>query len=146
MLKKTFILILLLLVISLGVAYIFDMLFALFRMEANIYDLPLVWAVAALYVGRIYANIYKIDFLKNLKIKVILYNFFIVLVLFLILVAFVCDNLSLNFHQLKLFIPPMIVPILLMIISAFCMYPALGLGYRLELKWVEKNEVSGKEK
>ena len=146
MFKKTFILVLLLLIISLGVAYIFDMLFALFLMEPNINDIPLVWAIAALYVGRIYANIFKTDFPKNLKIKVILYYFFIVLISSLTLIAFVCDNLSLNLHQLKLFIPPMIVPFLLIILAAFCLYPALGLGCRLELKGLKKDDVSEKEK
>jgi len=130
MFKKTFMLILLLLVMSLVVTLVFDMIFVLLRIEPNIAVLPIVWAVTALYVGRIYANTYKTDFSKNLKIKIIL------LAIILGVLAYTCEIPDLA--QLTVFIPASIVPVLLMVIGAFCMYPALGLGYQIELKLLEK--------
>ena len=136
MFKKTFMLILLLLVMSLVVTLVFDMIFVLLRIEPNIAVLPIVWAVTALYVGRIYANTYKTDFSKNLKIKIILYYFVVLLAIILGVLAYTCEIPDLA--QLTVFIPASIVPVLLMVIGAFCMYPALGLGYQIELKLLEK--------
>jgi len=134
MLKQPFILTLLLLPFSVVAFILLDMIVVFLRMQPSIWVIPIVCIIAALYVGRIYASIYKEELSKNHRIRIILYYFVTVLAIFSVYLAIVCEVRSVS--QLELFISGAIVPIVL--IAAFCMYPSLDLGSRMELKLLEK--------
>lgn len=136
MLKKPFILTLLLLPLSIVAFIVVDMVFVIFRMEPNIWYTPIVTAIAALYLGRIYSSVNKIELLKSEKIEIILYYFVIVLALLIGFLAFMCDVRSLS--QLQMFVSGVMIPVVA--IAAILMYPAFGMGSKMELKLLDKKK------
>lgn len=126
MLKKPFILTLLLLIISYLIGKILDIVYIFSGVHFGAWFLPIHWVIATLCLGIIYTSIYKIELTKNQKTKVILYYFFTTLPLLIII------------H--KLLIYKMLLVILVMIIGIFCMYPALTFGCKIGLKRFEKKD------
>lgn len=140
-LQKPFVLTLLLLIISYVVGAGFMIIQTLLRIKhSSIVEIPFAFAIASLFLGIIYTSIYKMEIPKNNKIKIILNYFFTTLGLFLGLLVFICCYLHMDLYHIKEFFIGMQLPFFLIIIGSFCMYPALGLGCKVILKSIEKNE------
>lgn len=130
MLKKPFVLTLMLILIIYIVTSVFNLIPYPFRLKYSIFIVALAWAISAFCLGIIYTSIYKIEMPKNHKIKVVLYCFFMLTFIYLT-----------SLMLIKMLTIRMMWPFPLMIIGSLCMYPALGLGCKVVLKIIKKNEI-----
>lgn len=129
MFNKPFILTLLLIAISFGLALVVGIIFAILGMKSNSGATAAVTLGAALYVGQIYAKKFQIELPKAHKIKITLYYFLIQMVLSIGVVALLQNS--------KLAGPLVAVSIFLNVFIALFIYPALGRGCRMKLKQLE---------
>ena len=143
MLKKTFILILLLFVFTYVFFILLRMIFILFRIDESFAALAPAGVFSALYVGRIYSHKYKMEIPQAHKRKIILYYCFIQLVLFMGLLLYMCEVNSLV--KFITFSQAAVVPMYINLIVAICMYPALCLGCRMELTLEKTNLLNQQE-
>lgn len=136
MLKKPFILSLLLLIISIILVVVFNVISAFLKLKYNIFMMPIIYGTAAFYIGRIFANKYKIKLTQRDRIKTILYFSFVQLIFLLSFLIFMLDVKTLD--SLKLFTSSIVIIIFLTIISILFMYFTLELGCLMEIKTLEK--------
>jgi len=129
MLNKPFILTLLLMAISFGLALVIGIIFAILGLKGNSGANVAVVLGATLYVGQIYVKKFQIELPKAHKIKITLYYFLIQMALSIGFVALLQNS--------KLAGPLAAVSIFLNVIISLVMYPALGRGCRMKLKQLE---------
>lgn len=129
MLNKPFILTLLLMAISFGLALVVGIILAIIGIKNNAGANAAVVMGAALYVGQIYVKKFQIELPKAHKIKITLYYFLIQMLLSVGIIALLQNS--------KLVGPMFAVSIFLNVLISLFVYPALGRGCRMKLKQLE---------
>lgn len=131
MLNKPFILTLLLTAISCGLGLLVGIIFAILGIKSGSGMSAYLVIIAALYVGQIYTNKYKIELPKAHKVKISLYYFAIQMLIVFAL-----------FALLRGVIGGLIINIGLIVgaIISFALYFSLGSGCKMALKKLNKSD------
>lgn len=130
LLSKPFVLSLLLLVIWWCVTFGSNMLFySLYKgYFTTLFFYPLFWAISALIISLIYTKTNKELLSKNQMTKISIYSFTIVFLFFIIATSFLfCYFLHDPLHSVIIILVS-ILPVILIILSGLCTYPALDFG------------------
>lgn len=131
LLSKPFVLSLLFLPIIICVSLTLELIFHLFKLKNGIISFPITNTIAALIFGLIYTKINKDMLSKKQKTRIALYFFLICFIIFTTAVFIFTDLLN---KPLAFLISDLIIFLfssILLALSIYCIYPALGLGCKI---------------
>lgn len=129
MLNKPFILTLLVTTISFVFTIILGLIFRIIGLDDNSIPSVALAMLAAIYVGQIYSNKYKVELSKSDKIKIAIY--------YLLIQMLMTFGYILFLHGSKLVAQIVVASIFLNILSSVFIYVALGRGCKVKLKQLE---------
>lgn len=131
MIKKPIVLSLLFMLFLYIVTECFSVLCTFLKIQIDIVFYTLIWAISAFILGLIYTKIKKEPLSKNQKIKIVSYTLSVLLLLYLFGMTILLDLFEASPFRLIVRLLFLILPTFMIVLSAFCAYPALGLGSRI---------------